>query len=203
MAINTVGLIAWSAAWIGQLYGLVAFLSPGFALLFAPTLCYALYRSVVQLGYFPTAFRMRRVLQFYPWQLLTAVPRGVDEHPAAEDDGIWIELPDPAGSAHRCIPLTFVSHHRSLWWLRHIGGPRTKAGLKAQLEPLWFSGDPRFLGVVAVSAKNSAAPRRLHFLYQPSAFGKKAGHRGWEAAGPADSERAHRAGARIPAIDPA
>lgn len=170
MAMNIVGLAGWPTAWTGQLYVLVVYLSPGFAILLAPTLCYALYRTVIQLSYFPAAFRMRRVLREYPWQLFFTLPRGVDEHPDAEDDGVWIEFPDPTAPAQRGVPLTFVKHHRSYWWLRHIGGPRTKPALKEQLEPLWFAGDPRSLGVVAVSTRNGLAPRRLHFLYRPSAF---------------------------------
>ncbi|GAB2443520.1 hypothetical protein GCM10027162_43380 [Streptomyces incanus] len=84
------------------------------------------------------------------------------------------------------------------------GGPRTKPALKAQLEPLWFAGDPRFLGVVAVSSRDGKAPRRLHFLYQPSAFDERAPRRSWEGADPADLERARRAGARfVDAVPPA
>lgn len=203
MAMNIVGLVGWPAAWIGQLYVLVVFLSPGFAFLFAPPLCYAFYRTVIQLSYFPAAFRMRRVLREYPWQLFFTLPRGVDEHPDAEDDGVWIEIPDPTAPSQRGVPLTFVKHHRSYWWLRHIGGPRTKATLKEQLEPLWFAGDPRFIGVVAVSTRNGLAPRRLHFLYRPSAFEGEVARERWEDAAASDLERAQKAGARFVGVDPA
>lgn len=203
MAMNVVGLLCWPVAWIGQLYALVVFLSPGYALLLGPSLCYTLYRTVVQLSYFSTAFRMRCILREYPWQVSYKVPRGVDEHPDAEDDGIWIELPDPTDPSRHGVPLTFVKHHRSYWWLRHIGGPRTKPTRKAKLEPLWFAGDPRFLGVVAVSTKDGLAPRRLHFLYRPSAFAGKAAHQQWDNARPAELERARRAGARFLDVGPA
>jgi len=197
MAMNVAGLVGWPAAWIGLLYVLVVFLSRGFAFLFALPLCYALYRAVIQLRYLPTAIHMLRVLQQYPWQLLSHTPRGLDEHPDAEDGGIWIEFPDPAGRGDKGIPLTFVKHHRAYWWLRHIGGPRTKPEVKAQLEPLWFAGDPRFLGVVAVTGRRGVAPRRLHFLYRPSAFEQRAVRRQWDDATPEDLERARRAGARF------
>jgi len=194
MAMNVIGLIGWIAAWVGLLYVLIVFLSQGFIFLFVLPLCYCVYRALIQLRYFRPAFCMAQVLRTYPWQVLPGVRRGLDEHPEAEDDGIWIEVPNPASRA-KGIPLVFVRHHRAYWWMRRIGGPRTKPEFKAQLEPLWFAGDPRFLGVVAAPAKGGDAPRRLHFLYQPSAFSKTATRRQWEDASPADVERARRAGA--------
>lgn len=157
MAMNVIGLIGWIATWFGLLYVLIVYLSQGFVFLFVLPLCYCVYRVLVQLRYFPTAFRMVRVLRTYPWQVLPGVPRGLDEHPEAEDAGIWVEIPNPTGHA-KGVPLVFVKHHRAYWWMRRIGGPRTKPLLKAQLEPLWFAGDPRFLGVLAASAKGGDAP---------------------------------------------
>ncbi|SBT91681.1 hypothetical protein GA0115233_103342 [Streptomyces sp. DI166] len=207
MARHLLGLVGWPATWIGLLYVLVVYLTPGFALLFAFPLCYAMYRTILQLRHLPTTIRTLRVLQHYPWQLLPNTPRGLDEHPHAEDGGIWIEFPDPSGRGRKGIPLTFVKHFRAYWWLRHIGGPRTKPDLKAALEPLWFAGDPRFLGVVAVTGRHGAAPRRLHFLYRPSAFEARATRPEWPDVTPADIERARRAGARylpnVPAATPA
>lgn len=202
MAMNIIGLVGWPAVWVGMLYLLIGFLSQGFIFLFVVPLCYAFYRAVIQLLYFPPAFHMLRVLQAYPWQVLSNVPKGLDEHPEAEGNGIWIELPHPVGPLKKGIPLTFVSHHRSSWWLRHIGGPRTKPERKAKLEPLWFAGDPRFIGVVAAPSKNAGAPRRLHFLYQPSAFTKGAARKQWDDVGPSDIERARRAGARFLGVVP-
>ena len=43
--------------------------------------------------------------------------------------------------------------------------------------------------VVAASAKGGNAPRRLHFLYQPSAFYKAGTRRQWDDASPADLDR--------------
>ncbi|MGW2287258.1 hypothetical protein [Streptomyces phaeochromogenes] len=196
MAMNVIGLIGWIATWFGLLYVLIVYLSQGFVFLFVLPLCYCVYRVLVQLRYFPTAFRMVRALRAYPWQVLPGVPRGLDENPEAEDAGIWVEIPNPTGRA-KGIPLVFVKHHRAYWWMRRIGGPRTKPMLKAQLEPLWFAGDPRFLGVLAAPAKGGDAPRRLHFLYQPSALSKTVHRREWEDASPADLERARHAGALV------
>ncbi|MEU1128435.1 hypothetical protein ABZ383_00975 [Streptomyces sp. NPDC005900] len=194
MVMNAVGLVGWVGGWLALL-GVSTYQPDWVALVFMPYFLYGFYRATVQLRYFPTAFRMRRILRTYPWQILTDVPRGVGSHPGAQDDGPWVELPNPADGAGP-VPLVFISHLRSHWWLRHIGGPRTAPELKARLEPLWFAGDPRFLGVVAVSRRAGNAPRRLHFLYQPQALGKASPKQGW-SAGSAELERARMAGARI------
>ncbi|MGY0069493.1 hypothetical protein ACWZEH_22435 [Streptomyces sp. QTS137] len=193
---SVIGVAAWAGGWV-ILLG-VSVNGPSWLVwLFMPYFVYGLYRLVVQFYGFPVALSVLRVLREYPWQIYYNAARGIDDHPDAEAPGIWIELPDPAGSSDAGIPLAFVKHHRAFWWLRRIGGPRTKPALKAQLEPLWFAGDPRFLGVVAVSSRNGKAPRRLHFLYQPSAFDGRAPRRSWEGVEPADLERARRAGARF------
>lgn len=198
------GLMGWPIAWFGMLYVLISFLSQRFIFLFLPPLCYAFYRSALQIFQVALLFRIRSVIREYSWHVLSKVRCGIDEHPEAEDKGIWIELPEPSSRSGAGIPLVFVKHHRAFWWLRRIGGPRTKPALKAQLEPLWFAGDPRFLGVVAVSSRDGKAPRRLHFLYQPSAFDEHAPRRSWEGVDPADLERARRAGARfVDAVPPA
>jgi hypothetical protein len=197
--VTNLGLIGWPAAWLGILYVLIALLSQAFLLIFALPLCYAFYRSVLQVRHAATVFRMKPVLREYPWQVLRDAPRGIGEHPDAEDGGIWIEFPDPTGSSERGIPLTFVKHHRAYWWLRRIGGPRTKPHLKAQLDTLWFAGDPRFLGVVAVPAVSGQGPKRLHFIYRPSVFEERAA-REWAEVHRIDIERARRAGARLPSF---
>ncbi|MGC3000460.1 hypothetical protein ACPF8X_19385 [Streptomyces sp. G35A] len=196
---TNLGLIGWPAAWLGILYVLIALLSQAFLLVFALPLCYAFYRSVLQVRHAVTVFRMKSVLREYPWQVLRNAPRGIDEHPDAEDGGIWIEFPDPTGSSERGIPLTFVKHHRAYWWLRRIGGPRTKPHLKAQLDTLWFAGDPRFLGVVAVPVASGQGPKRLHFIYRPSVFEERAAGE-WAEVDRTDIERARRAGARLPSF---
>ncbi|WP_193473667.1 hypothetical protein [Streptomyces griseomycini] len=194
MAMNVMGMVGWVGGWVVLLE--ISTRSPNWvAWAFMPYFVYGPYRAVIQIRYFPAACNMLRTLREYPWQVLYGVPRGIDEHPDAESSGVWIELPHPAGSLDKGVPLTFVKHHRAFWWLRRIGGPRTKTELKRQLEPLLFAGDPRFLGVIAaVSA--SGRPKRLHFLYQPSAFDEKANARRWVEVNPVDLERARRGGAR-------
>lgn len=179
-----------------MLYALIAWSPRVLIVLFVLPLCYVLYRAVVQVQHVVHALRVQSVIREYAWKVFFNAPRGIDEHPDAEGLGIWIEFPLPSGGSEKGIPLTFVKHHRSFWWLRRIGGPRTKPELKRQLEPLLFAGDPRFLGVVAALSPHGR-PKRLHLLYQPSAFDENATRRAWADAHFADFERARRAGARF------
>lgn len=198
---NVIGMVGWAGGWVTLLE--ISTHSPNWVTwVFMPYFVYGLYRVIIQVRYFPAACNMLRTLREYPWQVLYGVPRGIDEHPDAESGGVWIELPHPAGRLEKGVPLTFVKHHRAFWWLRRIGGPRTKTELKRQLEPLLFAGDPRFLGVIA-AASTSGRPKRLHFLYQPSAFDGKAKPRRWVEVNPVDLERARRGGARrLDAVPP-
>ncbi|MEV0635291.1 hypothetical protein AB0I77_10065 [Streptomyces sp. NPDC050619] len=192
MAMNIFGLIGWLAAWIGLLAVLVVFLSPGFSFLFVPFLIYSLYRAVLQLRYFPPAFRMRRILQTYPWQILRGVPSGLTKHPEVLGRQYgWFELPNPARPEQR-LPLVFPQHLRTEWWSRRLA-PRAKPGLKAQIEVVWFAGDPRFIGLIAAPTPNGEAPRRLHVLQQQSGADDGRSFADWGAT-PEDIERGRRVG---------
>ncbi|MER6271101.1 hypothetical protein [Streptomyces sp900105755] len=195
MTMNVLGQVGWTVAYPGLLYIMVVYTSSAFVLVFLPFILYSLYRFFIQLTYFPWALRMRRVLREYPWQLLEAVPSGLGKHPDAREDGMWFELPNPA-DREEMIPLVFIKHQRSYWWLKRLDGPRTKQHRRAQIEPLWFAGDPRFLAVVAAPGRNGEAPRRLHMLYQRPVFDRRVEPETWDA-GSADIERARRAGAAI------
>lgn len=192
MATNIVGLIGWVAAWIGLLAVLVVFLSPGFAFLFIPFLLYSMYRAVLQLRYFPAAFRMRRILQTYPWQILRSVPSGLTQHPEVLGRQYgWFELPNPA-SPEQLLPLVFPQHLRTEWWSRRLA-PRAKPELKAQVEAVWFAGDPRFIGLIAAPTPDGKAPRRLHILQQQSRLEGARSFADWGAT-PEDIERGRRVG---------
>lgn len=190
-------LVGWIGVWVGSLAVLVVFLSPGFTLLFVPLLGYSAFRAVLQLAYVRPSIYIQRVLWNYPWQLLTDVPRGRNKHPRVQEDEMWLELPNPEEPGER-IPLLFLSTMRTFWWMRRFGTARTKPELKAEIEPLWFAGDPRFVAVIAASGRKGKAPKRLHLLYQRTATG----HRGVEPtdwnASPAALERARRSGAHVP-----
>ncbi|MGW1063581.1 hypothetical protein ACWD4F_03535 [Streptomyces aureus] len=190
-------LVGWIAVWIGSLAVLVVFLSPGFTLLFVPLLGYAAFRTVLQLAYVRPSLQIQRVLWEYPWQLLADVPRGRARHPSVEEDEMWLELENPEEPGER-IPLLFLSTMRTFWWMRRIGTARTKPELKAEIEPLWFAGDPRFVAVVAASGRKGDAPRRLHLLYQRTATGRRGIEPTDRNASPAALERARRCGAHVP-----
>ncbi|MFE0102802.1 hypothetical protein [Streptomyces sp. NPDC059009] len=189
-------LAGWSAVWFGSLFLIVA--TPVWiAWIFLPILVYAGFRALVQVFYFPWSMNIQRVLAQYPWQLLSDVPHGRDKHPQADKDEMWFEFSNPEEPNER-IPLLFLSQMRTYWWMRRFGTSRTKPELKAEIEPLWFAGDPRFYSVIAAPGRGGQAPKRLHFLYQRSA------RRSWKGdvitwdASPAALECARRAGARVP-----
>ncbi|MEU0780188.1 hypothetical protein ABZ341_01260 [Streptomyces sp. NPDC006173] len=165
-----------------------------------PYFLYGFYRVFVQLSYFPWAFRMRRIFKEYPWSIFTDIPRGLGKHPQASDDGMWFEFRNPDNLDEK-VPLVFIKHQRSHWWMKRIGGPRTKAALKAEVEPVWFSGDPRFVGVVAAPSKDGCLPARLHVLYQHAAFGRSSVTPAWTVK-VEDVERARCAGAQLSASIP-
>lgn len=192
MAVNVVGLIGWPAGWI-TLLGASMYTPNWVVWLFMPFFLYGFYRFCNQLTYFRWAYRMRRVLREYPWQSLEGVPSGLGKHPAAQDDGMWFEFRNPDDFEEK-IPLVFLRHQRSYWWLRRMDGPRTKPERRAQIEPLWFAGDPRFLAVVAAPTRDGKAPKRLHLLYQRAVFDRGRTPQACDV-GVVDSERACRAGA--------
>ncbi|MFF4251487.1 hypothetical protein ACFY1L_09785 [Streptomyces sp. NPDC001663] len=187
------GLLGWPGGWIALL-GISTYTPNWVVWIFMPYFIYGFYRFFNQLTYFPWAFRMRRVLREYPWQLLEGVPSGLGKHPEARDDGIWFEFQNPANPKEK-IPLVFIKHQRSYWWMKRLDGPRTKPHRRAQIEPLWFAGDPRFLSVVAAPGRGGKAPKRFHMLYQRPAFDSRCAPESWGAT-PADLEHASRAGAR-------
>jgi hypothetical protein len=194
-------LVGWIAVWIGLLGVLVSFLSPGFAPLFVFLLGYATYRAVLQVASFRPSICMQRVLQQYPWQFLTDVPRGRNKHPQVQEDEMWFEFPNPEKPEEQ-VPLLFLANMRTFWWMRRFGTTRTKPELKAQIEPLWFAGDPRFIAVVAATGRGGEAPKRLHLLYQRTATGRRGiPPTDWNAS-PAALERARRAGAHVPDSSP-
>ncbi|MFJ3337676.1 hypothetical protein [Streptomyces sp. NPDC086766] len=193
MVMNVVGLVGWAGGWIALL-GISTYTPNWVVWVFMPYFIYGFYRFCNQLTYFPWALRMRRILRAYPWQILHGVPSGLGKYPGARDDGIWFEFRDPARPDEK-IPLVFIRHQRSYWWLKRMDSPCTKPGRRAQIEPLWFAGDPRFLGVVAAPGRGGKAPKRLHVLYQRPLFDSRFVPETW-GADAAAIELARHAGAR-------
>jgi hypothetical protein len=191
-------LVGWLAVWIGSLFLIVA--TPRWiGWLFLLLLIYATFRAVLQLAYIRPSIYIQRVLWHYPWQLLSGVPRGRNKHPGVQEDEMWLELPNPEEPAEQ-IPLLFLSGMRTFWWMRRFGTARTKPELKAEIEPLWFAGDPRFIAVIAADGRKGEAPKRLHLLYQLTATGRRGIEpTDWNAS-PDAVERARRSGAHVPDV---
>ncbi|MDQ0385608.1 hypothetical protein J2S54_002428 [Streptomyces sp. DSM 42143] len=188
---NIVGLIGWAGGWVLLLW--VSTCTPNWvSWVFVPYFIYGPYRVIIQLRYFPPAFVMLRVLRAYPWQILPNRPRGLTKRPEVEGRHYgWFEFPNPADPDQQ-LPLVFSHHLRTEWWSRRMA-PRAKPGLKADIETLWFAGDPRFIGLVAAPTRRGTAPRRLHVLEQRMHMRSGWRFADWGAT-PDDIERGRRAG---------
>ncbi|AVH58460.1 hypothetical protein C4B68_24810 [Streptomyces dengpaensis] len=103
----------------------------------------------------------------------------------------WFEFVNPARPEQR-LALSFRTHLRVEWWHRRMA-PRAKPHLKEQIQTVWFAGDPRFIGLIAASARSGSAPRRLHALEQWTALQDGQTFADW-AATPDDIERGRRVG---------
>lgn len=197
LTMNTIAFICWFLTPWALLAVLVVILSPAFVPIFVIPFGYSLYRTLIAFAFFMVYVRMRRILQNYPWRLDRA-PYSLSQHPESPHKEQWIEFPNPERPGEQ-IPLHFLKHFRGYWWQRRMA-PRAKPELKAQLEPIWFAGDPRFFGVIAVSSSPPSKtadlkPRRLHVLTQPNAIYAPGDHNSWQATAN-DVGRAQRAGAR-------
>ncbi|MGY4276253.1 hypothetical protein [Streptomyces sp. SGAir0924] len=187
-----VGLIGWVGTWV-LLLGICTHAPSWVSWVFMPYFLYGFYRAVIQLKYFPGAFLMSRILRAYPWQIMRSVPHGLTDRPEVRSAQFgWFEIPNPATG--QCLPLVFSHHLRTEWWSRRMA-PRAKPHLKAQIETLWFAGDPRFIGLVAAPARRGTAPRRLHVLEQRMHVRSGWRFADWGAT-PDDIERGRRAGVR-------
>jgi hypothetical protein len=187
IACAILGQILWPAAWVGMLAWYVSSLTWTLWLFFAPML-YAFYRTCLQPAYFVWAFRARRLLREYPWQVHKSPESGIGKIPDAGPADVWLKFPDPERTTEK-VGMVMRSHLRAMFWARRLG-PGVKPAKAAQVEEVWFAGDPRFAGVIAVPG-----PRRLYVICQRLSYtGIPAGTHG---AGPQAAERARRAGIRV------
>ncbi|MFJ6084342.1 hypothetical protein ACIQI8_23355 [Streptomyces sp. NPDC092369] len=195
LAVNVLGLVGWVALWFALLAVLSVLLSPGYAILVAPFLVYAFYRAFLQVFALPAIFRMRRTLRVYPWHLRGDAPRGLtDRTDVVGRQYGWFEFPNPARPERR-LPMVFPRHWGVGWWSRRMA-PRAAPELKAQIDVVWFAGDPRFIGVLAAPSPDGSAPRRFRFLHQQTGGdGGRISATDWGAT-VEDIERGHRAGVR-------
>ncbi|MFG3017941.1 hypothetical protein ACGFZQ_05215 [Streptomyces sp. NPDC048254] len=193
LVMNVLALLAWIALWFALLAVLAVILGPGYAIVVVPFLIYSFYRAFLQLFVISAAFRMRRVLQVYPWQLSRDVRYGLTKRSDVVGRQFgWFEFPNPA-RPEEALPMVFGRHWGVGWWSRRMS-PRAASELKAQISEVWLAGDPRFIGVLAAPASDGAIPRRFRFLHQQT--GSDGGLRGvadWGATAE-DVERGRRAG---------
>ncbi|MEU1304073.1 MULTISPECIES: hypothetical protein [Streptomyces] len=198
MAAGLLALLGWVASWFLLLALLMQFVDPPFTALFAPLLIYIFYRAFIQMLLLPSALRMARILKEYPWRIYAEVPHGLSRHPgvAGRQYG-WFEFPNPARSEQGLV-VNFPSHRQVGWWHRRMAS-RAKLDLKAQIRPVWFAGDPRFVGLVAAGLCDGSEPRRMRILHQQ--MRSEDGRRtlaDWGATRE-DIERGRRVGIRVDA----
>ncbi|WP_327430821.1 hypothetical protein [Streptomyces sp. NBC_01236] len=189
------GQTLWPAAWVGLL-AWYAIMSITWTLwLFFIPMAYTFYRSFLQLAYFTGAFRARRLLQHYPWQVWETPESGIGNIPGVRAGYAWLKFPDPEAS-DQLVTMVMHSHVRSVWWGGRLG-KRAKPERKTQVEELWFAGDPRFAAVIA-----APGPRRLYVIHQRPSYNKSLPAEA-HGASPQALERARRTGIHVPDPDPA
>ncbi|MFW6695516.1 hypothetical protein [Streptomyces sp. MAR4 CNX-425] len=165
--VSVLAFIGWLLSPLFLLYVLIVFLSPGFAFLFAIPMGYGTYRAKIQPAQIIANIRIRRILRAYPWRL-DDIPYSFPHGPEETPTELCLTIPHPTQPGETIL---MYQHLRSLpsWWTRRMG-PRAKPELKAQLKPIWFVGDPRFFGVIAVTKPGRtpkiSAPRRMHLIIQ-------------------------------------
>ncbi|WP_369246968.1 hypothetical protein [Streptomyces sp. R41] len=185
------GQILWPVAWVGLLAWYV--ISPTWTLwfFFVPML-YSFYRTFLQPAYITWALRALRLLREYPWQVYERPESGIGKVPDAGPGDVWLKFPDPEQSAGR-VAMVMRSHLRATFWARRLG-PGVKPEKAAQVQEIWFAGDPRFAAVIAIPG-----PRRLYVICQRPSYNRGIpGHA--HGAGPDAVERARRAGIRVPEL---
>ncbi|MEU9347258.1 hypothetical protein AB0D74_39260 [Streptomyces sp. NPDC048278] len=186
------GQVLWPAAWAALLAWYVSMSVSWTLWLFFVPMAYAFYRTFLQWAYWRGAFRARRILRQYPWQMYEAPESGIGNIPGVRKGYAWLNFPNPEVPDQQ-VTMVMHSHVRSIWWGGRLG-KRAGAERKAQVREIWFAGDPRFAAVLAVPG-----PRRLYVIHQRPSY-----HPGLPAddhgAGPQALELARRAGARVPDV---
>lgn len=165
--ISILALIGWFLSPWCLLCLLVVFLSKAFVFVFALPMCYGAYRAKIQPAQILINIRIRRILRAYPWRL-DDIPYSFPHHPEGTPTKLCLTIPHPAQPGETILMYQHLRYVPT-WWTRRMG-PRAKPELKAQLKPIWFVGDPRFFGVIAVTKPGSTpkipAPKRMHLIVQ-------------------------------------
>ncbi|GGJ18320.1 hypothetical protein [Streptomyces brasiliensis] len=181
-----VGQIVWPVVSVGS-FVLMILLGQWSMWFMLPVAVYALYRTVLQRRYIVSAVQARRILRVYPWQVHRTPKSGIGQITGAKLGDVWLAFPDP-DQPESLVPIVLHGHARSAWWRRRLGrGYETDK--TRQVAEVWFAGDVRFAGVIAVPG-----PRRLFLLFQLAA---NPGIPGQNKTSLDAVERARRAGVRL------
>ncbi|MFD8223732.1 hypothetical protein ACFV16_06105 [Streptomyces massasporeus] len=183
------GQILWPAVCVGA-FVLMILVGQWSMWIMLPVVVYALYRSFLQRRYIVAAAQARRILQVYPWQTHKSPESGIGQIPGAKLGDVWLAFPNPDRSDD-AVRVILHGHAGSAWWRRRLGRGY-ESEKSAQVAEIWFAGDPRFAGVIAVPG-----PERLFLLYQLVTPNARAD--GGRGASPEALELARRAGVRVSA----
>ncbi|MBZ4020010.1 hypothetical protein CCS38_30585 [Streptomyces purpurogeneiscleroticus] len=153
-----------------------------------------IYGAYVQVGLFRRVFRLRRVLRTYPWQVFEGgLPHSVGKGGSGLGSRPWFKIPDPDDPGSE-VSVSLDANRRTRWWLKRMS-PQAGPEAKGDIRTLWFAGDPRFRGILAVPGKRG--PRRM--LEVPwSVWLRSVEHPG--NASPEALTRALKAGVRLPEL---
>ncbi|WP_346094690.1 hypothetical protein [Streptomyces olivaceiscleroticus] len=136
------------------------------------------------------SFRLRRILRTYPWQVFEkGLPYSFGRRHSVHGEGPRFKVPDP-DDPKTSVTVRLDVNRRTRWWTERMS---SKAGdeAKAEIRTLWFVGDPRFRGILAVPGKRG--PQRM--LELPAE-----GSRYLAGASPEALIRAGKAGVRLPEL---
>lgn len=161
LTMTCAGVPGWAIALVGTLYVYVMWLPSWAVVPIVLVLVYCLHRLIVQGVCVRDVLRIAQLLRTCPWRLSHGLPHGTSKRSDQGGDTGWFEFPDPAGGA-LALPVVFSSRYRTQWWWKRMMRKATPEQ-RAEIEPLWFCGNPRLAGVIAASGRNSA-PRRLHIV---------------------------------------
>lgn len=165
------------ASFVAWLYAVL--LTPVWTLwILVPVLFVLIHLALQTLVLVLTVHRLRRVLKIYPWQ---SCPEAAS---IAENGTTRFTLADPE-APDRQVTLKWGDWLGSgtTFWVRKVQS--------GDVPEIWFAGDPRFLGVVAVPG-----PRRLLSVTQKEAVDDRMAARKRGVSAEA-RERAKAAGARV------
>lgn len=181
------GQLLWPVVFLGT-FILAVFIGQWSLWVLMPISVYALYRAFLQRQYILAAVQARRLLKVYAWRVHQRPESGIGQIEGAKLGDVWLAFPDP-DQDDRDVPIILHGHARSVWWRRRLGrGYETAKTL--EVADVWFAGDPRFAGVIAVPG-----PRRLFLIYQLKE--SKATASNQQSASEEALVRARRAGVRV------